>query len=95
MTVFSSSPSLSSMIKGPALLPIIQADSAAQAVQIAKSMQQGGISAVEVVLRTAAALAEHLSRLAAEADARRQRDGERGGEERGAEVADHDRPHFL
>ncbi|RVU33275.1 bifunctional 4-hydroxy-2-oxoglutarate aldolase/2-dehydro-3-deoxy-phosphogluconate aldolase [Rheinheimera riviphila] len=59
MTVLSTSPSLpslSSLISGPALLPIIQADSAAQAVQIAKAMQQGGISAVEVVLRTAAAL---------------------------------------
>ena len=56
MTVLSSSPSLSTLMSGPALLPIIQADSAAQAVQIAKAMQQGGISAVEVVLRTAAAL---------------------------------------
>ena len=49
-------PSLSSLIEGPALLPIIQADTAAQAVFIAKAMQQGGITAVEVVLRTAAAL---------------------------------------
>ena len=56
LATISSSPALSSLIKGPALLPIIQADSAAQAVQIAKAMQQGGISAVEVVLRTAAAL---------------------------------------
>ena len=61
MTVLSSPstsapPSLSTLITGPALLPIIQADSAAQAVQIAKAMQQGGISAVEVVLRTSAAL---------------------------------------
>ena len=56
MTVLSSAPCLSTLISGPALLPIIQADSAAQAVQIAKAMQQGGISAVEVVLRTAAAL---------------------------------------
>ena len=61
MTLFSSpatsaQPALSSLISGPALLPIIQADSAAQAVQIAKAMQQGGISAVEVVLRTSAAL---------------------------------------
>jgi len=56
MTVLSSSPLLSSFVKGAALLPIIQAASAAQAVQIAKAMQQGGICAVEVVLRTPAAL---------------------------------------
>jgi 2-dehydro-3-deoxyphosphogluconate aldolase/(4S)-4-hydroxy-2-oxoglutarate aldolase len=56
LSTLSASPSLSSLIKGAALLPIIQADTAAQAVQIAKAMQQGGISAVEVVLRTAAAL---------------------------------------
>ena len=55
-STLSASPSLSSLMKGPALLPIIQADTAAQAVQIAKAMQQGGISAVEVVLRTQAAL---------------------------------------
>lgn len=47
---------LSTLLLGPALLPIIQADSAAEAVAIARAMQQGGISAVEVVLRTKAAL---------------------------------------
>lgn len=47
---------LSSLLTGPALLPIIQADTPAQAVQIATAMQQGGITAVEVVLRTSAAL---------------------------------------
>jgi 2-dehydro-3-deoxyphosphogluconate aldolase / (4S)-4-hydroxy-2-oxoglutarate aldolase len=47
---------LSSLLQGPALLPIIQADTPAQAVHIATAMQQGGISAVEVVLRTSAAL---------------------------------------
>ncbi len=47
---------LSSLLQGPALLPIIQADTPAQAVHIASAMQQGGISAVEVVLRTSAAL---------------------------------------
>lgn len=47
---------LSRLLLGPALLPIIQADSAAEAVAIARAMQQGGISAVEVVLRTKAAL---------------------------------------
>jgi 2-dehydro-3-deoxyphosphogluconate aldolase/(4S)-4-hydroxy-2-oxoglutarate aldolase len=56
MTALSSLTSLSSLLSGPALLPIIQADSPVQAVQIATAMQQGGITAVEVVLRTAAAL---------------------------------------
>lgn len=48
--------SLSSLLKGGLLLPIIQAEQPAQAVAVAKAMQQGGITAVEVVLRTAAAL---------------------------------------
>jgi 2-dehydro-3-deoxyphosphogluconate aldolase/(4S)-4-hydroxy-2-oxoglutarate aldolase len=48
--------SLSSLLKGGLLLPIIQAEQPAQAVAIAKAMQQGGVTAVEVVLRTAAAL---------------------------------------
>ncbi|MDF3123980.1 bifunctional 4-hydroxy-2-oxoglutarate aldolase/2-dehydro-3-deoxy-phosphogluconate aldolase [Rheinheimera sp. 1928-s] len=48
--------SLSSLLKGGLLLPIIQADQPAQAVAVAKAMQQGGVTAVEVVLRTAAAL---------------------------------------
>lgn len=48
--------SLSSLLKGGLLLPIIQAEQPAQAVAVAKAMQQGGVTAVEVVLRTAAAL---------------------------------------
>jgi 2-dehydro-3-deoxyphosphogluconate aldolase/(4S)-4-hydroxy-2-oxoglutarate aldolase len=48
--------SLSSLLKGGLLLPIIQAEQPQQAVAIAKAMQQGGVTAVEVVLRTAAAL---------------------------------------
>jgi len=48
--------SLSSLLKGGLLLPIIQAEQPAQAVAIAKAMLQGGVTAVEVVLRTAAAL---------------------------------------
>jgi 2-dehydro-3-deoxyphosphogluconate aldolase/(4S)-4-hydroxy-2-oxoglutarate aldolase len=48
--------SLSSLLKGGLLLPIIQAEQPAQAVAIAKAMQQGGVTAVEVVLRTSAAL---------------------------------------
>lgn len=48
--------SLSSLLKGGLLLPIIQAEQPTQAVAIAKAMQQGGVTAVEVVLRTAAAL---------------------------------------
>lgn len=47
---------LSSVVRGPALLPIIQADTPTQAVQIATALQQGGIGSVEVVLRTEQAL---------------------------------------
>ena len=57
-------------------------------------------AAVRAAPADGAAAASRVSRkggrLAAEADARRQRDGERGGEQRGAEVADHDLgPHCL
>lgn len=48
---------LSPLLRGPALLPIIQADSPDEAVQIAAALQQGGIGSVEVVLRTRQALA--------------------------------------
>lgn len=48
--------SLSRLLAGSSLLPIIQADTPAQAVAIAGALQQGGISAVEVVLRTPSAL---------------------------------------
>jgi 2-dehydro-3-deoxyphosphogluconate aldolase / (4S)-4-hydroxy-2-oxoglutarate aldolase len=48
---------LSSVIKGPALLPIIQADTPAEAVAIAKALADGGVGTVEVVLRTKPALA--------------------------------------
>ncbi|SNY54309.1 2-dehydro-3-deoxyphosphogluconate aldolase / (4S)-4-hydroxy-2-oxoglutarate aldolase [Arsukibacterium tuosuense] len=48
---------LSSVVKGPALLPIIQADTPAEAVNIAKALSAGGIGSVEVVLRTTEALA--------------------------------------
>lgn len=57
--------SLSSLLKGGLLLPIIQAEQPAQAVAIAKAMQQGGVTAVEVVLRTASAL-ECISAIRAE-----------------------------
>lgn len=50
-------PLLSSVVKGPALLPIIQADTPDEAVAIAKAMADGGIGSVEVVLRTRQALA--------------------------------------
>ena len=50
-------PLLSSVVKGPALLPIIQADTPDEAVSIAKAMADGGIGSVEVVLRTRQALA--------------------------------------
>lgn len=50
-------PLLSSVVKGPALLPIIQADTPDEAVAIAKALADGGISSVEVVLRTRQALA--------------------------------------
>ena len=57
--LLSSEPSttLSSVIKGPALLPIIQADTPHEAVAIAKALADGGIGSVEVVLRTRQALA--------------------------------------
>ena len=48
---------LSPVIKGPALLPIIQADTPDDAVAIAKALQDGGVGSVEVVLRTPQALA--------------------------------------
>lgn len=57
--------SLSPLLKGGLLLPIIQAEQPEQAVAIAKAMQQGGVTAVEVVLRTAAAL-ECISAIRAE-----------------------------
>lgn len=47
---------LSKILQGPALLPIIQADTPTEAVAIANAMYQGGIGSVEVVLRTAKAL---------------------------------------
>lgn len=50
-------PLLSSVVKGPALLPIIQADTPDEAVAIAKALADGGIGSVEVVLRTRQALA--------------------------------------
>ncbi|MBU1309785.1 MAG: bifunctional 4-hydroxy-2-oxoglutarate aldolase/2-dehydro-3-deoxy-phosphogluconate aldolase [Gammaproteobacteria bacterium] len=48
---------LSSVIRGPALLPIIQADTPHEAVFIAKALADGGVGSVEVVLRTRQALA--------------------------------------
>ncbi|MCB5228329.1 bifunctional 4-hydroxy-2-oxoglutarate aldolase/2-dehydro-3-deoxy-phosphogluconate aldolase [Alishewanella sp. 16-MA] len=50
-------PLLSSVVKGPELLPIIQADTPHEAVAIAKALAEGGIGSVEVVLRTRQALA--------------------------------------
>lgn len=50
-------PLLSSVVKGPALLPIIQADTPHEAVAIAKALADGGVGSVEVVLRTRQALA--------------------------------------
>lgn len=50
-------PMLSTIIKGPALLPIIQADTPHEAVAIAKALADGGVRSVEVVLRTRQALA--------------------------------------
>jgi 2-dehydro-3-deoxyphosphogluconate aldolase/(4S)-4-hydroxy-2-oxoglutarate aldolase len=47
---------LSTLLKGSPLLPIIQTDQPAQAVAIAKAMAAGGVTAVEVVLRTEQAL---------------------------------------
>ncbi|MDX3772966.1 bifunctional 4-hydroxy-2-oxoglutarate aldolase/2-dehydro-3-deoxy-phosphogluconate aldolase [Chromatiaceae bacterium AAb-1] len=48
---------LSAIIKGPALLPIIQAETPEEAVAIAGALRDGGIGSVEVVLRTRQALA--------------------------------------
>lgn len=48
---------LSAIVKGPALLPIIQAETPDEAVAIAKAFRDGGIGSVEVVLRTRQALA--------------------------------------
>ncbi|GHG73782.1 2-dehydro-3-deoxy-phosphogluconate aldolase [Alishewanella longhuensis] len=47
---------LSKVLQGPALLPIIQAETPSEAVAIANAMYQGGICSVEVVLRTTKAL---------------------------------------
>lgn len=44
--------SFRSLMANQKLLPIIQAESAQQGIQIAKAMKQGGIHLVEVVLRT-------------------------------------------
>lgn len=46
-----------SLMDGQKLLPIIQADSPEQGVEIAKAMKAGGVRLVEVVLRTQASLA--------------------------------------
>lgn len=46
----------SELMSGQTLLPIIQADSPEQGVQIAKAMANAGLSLVEVVLRTEASL---------------------------------------
>lgn len=45
-----------SLMAGQKLLPIIQADSPEQGIQIAKAMRDGGVHLVEVVLRTEASL---------------------------------------
>lgn len=47
---------LSHALNGVPLLPIIQSDQPTEAVQIAKAMQRGGVTSVEVVLRTPQAL---------------------------------------
>ena len=49
--------SFSSLMGKQTLLPIIQADSAEQGVQIAAAMAEAGLGLVEVVLRTEASLA--------------------------------------
>lgn len=46
-----------SLLAGQKLLPIIQAETIEQGIQIAKAMHQGGVHLVEVVLRTDASLA--------------------------------------
>jgi 2-dehydro-3-deoxyphosphogluconate aldolase / (4S)-4-hydroxy-2-oxoglutarate aldolase len=47
----------SELMSGQTLLPIIQAESAGQGVQIARAMADAGLTLVEVVLRTNASLA--------------------------------------
>ena len=54
--------SLVSLLGGSPLLPIIQTEQPAVAVAIAQAMYQGGVSAVEVVLRTPTAL-ESISKI--------------------------------
>ncbi len=54
--------SLVSLLSGSPLLPIIQTDQPTIAVALAKAMHQGGVTAVEVVLRTPTAL-ESISRI--------------------------------
>lgn len=48
--------SLATLLNGSPLLPIIQTEQVQDAVAIAKAMQQGGVVAVEVVLRNASAM---------------------------------------
>ena len=48
--------SFQALMAGQKLLPIIQADSAEQGVQIAKAMANAGLTLIEVVLRTEASL---------------------------------------
>lgn len=48
---------LSTLLNGSPLLPIIQTEQPEQAVAIARAMAEGGVKAVEVVLRTPKALA--------------------------------------
>ena len=48
---------LSTLLNGSPLLPIIQTEQPEQAVDIARAMRDGGVKAVEVVLRTPKALA--------------------------------------
>lgn len=57
--------SFSSLMGNQTLLPIIQADSPAQGVAIAKAMRKAGLTLVEVVLRTESSLAT-LSAIKAE-----------------------------
>lgn len=49
--------SFRSLMGEQVLLPIIQADTAEQGINVAKAMREGGIHLVEVVLRTPASLA--------------------------------------
>ena len=46
----------SELMAGQTLLPIIQADTPEQGVQIAKAMANAGLTLVEVVLRTEASI---------------------------------------